>query len=487
MDQKTGNVSQDQKLAVTKPRDIAAINLNYIRMLRGVCNHYLNRFKNISDSTYYEQVFMLQLARQRKPLPDSEEDHFEIARDIDEKRLIELKQEAASVTGEINFEKLCDEHNLDKAERIILATLFFRRFSDKEVVGLDLLRVAGLINNCEPLLKSDLLSSSGTLMKAGLIEADSDRFYRDRKKMPFEKEYKISKKAFNQIAGVPEKNDEPRISGDDPDDPLPSTLDIREPEVCFDNLILPQEIITSIEDALWQFVNGEKVYEKYGLGSKIPYGRAVVMLFYGPSGTGKTATSEAIARQLGKKIGYVSYEKIVNKWVGNSEKNLSNIFSEAKENNCVLLFDEADALFAERMNQGHSTDRMYNNMANILMQELERAASLVILTTNREVVIDKAFERRLLLKLKFDLPPAPEREKIWEVFLKDCPKLSPDVSFEELGNFELAGGKIKNIVLKAVMKCAKQDRPITQADLLAYARQETQNRLTGEKNIGFKN
>jgi SpoVK/Ycf46/Vps4 family AAA+-type ATPase len=128
---------------------------------------------------------------------------------------------------------------------------------------------------------------------------------------------------------------------------------------------------------------------------------------------------------------------------------------------------------------------MHNLMTNLLMQQLEKFSGMVILTTNREVVIDTAFERRLLLKLRFD-PHTPEiRAKIWQSFLKDCPQLSPDVNFEELGRYPISGGKIKNAVIKAVMRCAKAEKPITMTDLIQSAAEEAKTDLGKEKEIGF--
>jgi hypothetical protein len=485
MAKKSGNKYKIRKDDPMKLDDDNAINTRYLAFLRALCKLYGNQVKSTLTYHYYTEALQQEIKKRQKQLVPSLKDRYEIQKQIIEERLDEISAYAKSVGFTIRFEKFCAEYNLAKDERIILATLFFKRFDDKTVIGIDLLRIVGLIGSCEPLQKIQLIAPAGTLRKSGLIDEKNDRS-RDERRLLFEKEFAITKKAFSQITGIAnfgelETEDEKGSSWQ------PSILYLKDPGVSFDNLVLPQEINNSIEEALWQYENGEQVYERYGLKQKLPYGRAVAMLFYGPPGTGKTATSEAIANRLGKKIGFASYDKIYSVWVGGSQKNLVRVFAEAKEKNCVLLFDEADALFAKRIEECHSVDRMNNSMTNLLMQELERTSTLVILTTNREVVIDKAFERRLLLKLKFGLPPAEERAKIWETFLKDCPNLNPDVSFDELGRYPLAGGKIKNVVIKAVMKCAKEDRPVGMSDLIGFAEQESRSGLGKEKNIGFRN
>ncbi|MDW8113779.1 MAG: hypothetical protein RMJ34_02445, partial [candidate division WOR-3 bacterium] len=110
---------------------------------------------------------------------------------------------------------------------------------------------------------------------------------------------------------------------------------------------------------------------------------------------------------------------------------------------------------------------------------------LIILTTNREFVMDKAFERRILLKLKFELPQEDLRREIWKFFLKDCPKLSGDISFDELAKYPLTGGKIKNAVIKTVIKCAKEKREITLQDLKKAAEEEIKETFIKEEKIGF--
>ncbi len=126
------------------------------------------------------------------------------------------------------------------------------------------------------------------------------------------------------------------------------------------------------------------------------------------------------------------YDQLNSKWFGDSEKNVRMVFEEARKVECVLVFDEADACFGRRLDEFRSADRVLNLMTNILMQEIEFYKGLIILTTNRDFALDSVFECRLLLRLKFELPDAAARERIWQKFLADCPKLASDVSFVQL-------------------------------------------------------
>jgi DNA polymerase III delta prime subunit len=398
------------------------------------------------------------------------------------RKIDNIVEQAKAEGVTIPLERLCDEHNLSKDEKLILAFLFFRRAEFERTRGALLLKLVSMPGDL--LSKIELITSNGKLRRLGLIESEDQPFFQDEH-IIFEQRLRITSKTFWTILGQnePDESDSEKLGlrrglrG--------NMLLIKEPEVSFDHLILPLEIKGKLEEALWQYANGDKVYETYVLKEKIPYGRAVAMLFYGPPGTGKTATSEAIAKQLGKKIGIANYARIYNCYVGESEKGILKAFEEAKIGDCILLFDEADSLFAQRLEEHQSVDRMHNLMTNLLMQQMEKFSGMVILTTNREVVIDTAFERRLLLKLRFD-PHTPEiRAKIWHSLLKDCPQLNPDVDFEELGRYPLSGGKIKNAVIKTVMRCAKAEKPITMIDLIQSATEETKTDLGKEKEIGF--
>ncbi|MEO0094029.1 MAG: ATP-binding protein, partial [candidate division WOR-3 bacterium] len=311
--------------------------------------------------------------------------------EVCEKAIDEIVKDAKSKGVVIPLERICEEYNLSKKERTILVFLFFSQMTDKVINGFSLIKLVS--SNTEEFVENiSLLSEKGSLRKNDLVRI-CDEYLFDNERIFLARNFKITEKAFWAILGLNDltENDNDKTNRKKLKQ---SVLTIKEPEVAWENLVLPEDVKNKIDEALWQYENGPKVYEKYRLKEKIFYGQTVTMLFYGPPGTGKTATSEAIAKSLGKKIGIANYAQIYNCWVGESEKSLLKVFSEAKDNDCVLLFDEADSLFAQRLNETHSTDRMHNLMTNLLMQAIERFNGVIILTTNREFVMDKAFERR---------------------------------------------------------------------------------------------
>ncbi|NPV14136.1 ATP-binding protein [candidate division WOR-3 bacterium] len=397
-------------------------------------------------------------------------------------QLERILAEAKERNVAIPLEKLVAEHNLNEDEKTVLIVLFFARLNCTRVPGATIVKLLAT-NIEEQLAKIPIIHPGGKLLAHRLIVPASE-FERDE--CPLEAHFKLPDRVFWAIAGVPgEKSADAEPCPAENEEEQIRLLYVREPSVSFDMLVLPEQTIARINRALWQVKEGERAYQEYGIADKIPYGKAVTMLFYGPPGTGKTATAEAIAHKLGKKVGYVSYPQIYNRWFGDSEKNIHQVFEDATTAGCVLLFDEADACFGTRFEiESYAGDRCYNTITNILMQEVERFNGLLILTTNRAPALDPAFERRILLSLKFDLPGAEERTKIWRFFLKDCPKLAPDVDFEQLGNrYQLSGAEIKNAVLKAITTCAQENRLVTMADLKNAAEEEAG--IENRQPIGF--
>jgi AAA+ superfamily predicted ATPase len=398
-----------------------------------------------------------------------------------ETNLMTICQKAKEYGIEIPLEKLAETYNLTCEEKYILAGLFLSSISavtiEDKLTGADLLLLLGYKPK-QFINKAYLLKS---LIKKGLIDTPSPGWR--RRNSVFEISFSLTNVALKGIAGdevLIESLKEP----EEFDDAMENLIVVRDPVMTFDQIIFDNATKQAIERALFQIENAKRFLTEWGFNETVKYGKGVTMLFYGPPGTGKTATCEAIANRLGKKIGIVSYAQVLGKWVGESEKALVRIFQQAKDKDLVLVFDEAEALFGKRLIETYSTDRMHNYMTNILMQELERFEGVVILTTNREIVLDEAFARRILLKLKFEIPNACIRAKIWRSFFTEKAPLAEDVDFEELGKrFELSGGEIKNAVLKAVNECAFSGERITMAILTRFAKEELV--IAVKKKVGF--
>jgi SpoVK/Ycf46/Vps4 family AAA+-type ATPase len=178
-------------------------------------------------------------------------------------------------------------------------------------------------------------------------------------------------------------------------------------------------------------------------------GRAITALFDGDSGTGKTFSCEVIAAEVGLPLMRVNVSSLVDKYIGETEKNLTRVFTQAQAQGGILFFDEADALFGTRTDVSRAQDRYANLETNLLLQLMEQFSGVVLLTTNLKKNIDQAFMRRIMFKVYFDTPEEPERERLWRTILGSS-KFADDVDFRRLAKvFELSGGSIRAALLRA--------------------------------------
>jgi SpoVK/Ycf46/Vps4 family AAA+-type ATPase len=232
---------------------------------------------------------------------------------------------------------------------------------------------------------------------------------------------------------------------------------------------------------------GKRLIDDWGLGELISYGRGLVLLFSGPPGTGKTATAEALAHKLDKPVLVADYSRIQNCFIGQTEKNVVRAFREAKRQDAVLFWDEADAMFYDRDSARHNWEV---RDVNVLLQELERFEGICILATNRKIVLDKALERRIALKVEFERPDRRQRREIWAKFLPRKLPLERDVEPDELSTWELTGGEIKNIILNAARLAVERDErgPVTMQDFREAFAIEHAGRWNGKHQgrIGFR-
>ncbi|WP_199782886.1 ATP-binding protein, partial [Streptomyces alboniger] len=203
-------------------------------------------------------------------------------------------------------------------------------------------------------------------------------------------------------------------------------------------------------------------------------GRGVIALFAGDSGTGKTLSAEVVAGELGLDLYVVDLSAVVDKYIGETEKNLEKIFVEADRTDSVLLFDEADAVFGKRSEVKSSHDRYANLESAYLLQRLEAFDGIAVLTTNLRANIDDAFTRRLDLVVDFPFPDVEQRVALWRACLAGTP-CAPDLD-DDLTlcakEFELAGGGIRSAAVTAAYLAAGRGGPVSGADVRAGARRE---------------
>jgi len=229
-----------------------------------------------------------------------------------------------------------------------------------------------------------------------------------------------------------------------------------------EDLILPEDVKQQIVEIIEAVSSQSRVFREWGFGRKFNKGRGLSALFDGEPGTGKTLSAEVIAAELGLGLYRVNVANVVSKYIGETEKNLQRIFTEARGSQSVLLFDEADSLFSKRVEVKGSNDRFANMETNVLLQLIERYDGLVILTTNLKTSIDTAFERRLSFKINFPFPDWETRATIWEHLLPAEAPLDTELDFDLLGKcFELSGGSIKNAVLRSAYRAAAKSTPLS--------------------------
>ena len=229
------------------------------------------------------------------------------------------------------------------------------------------------------------------------------------------------------------------------------------PRLSFDDVILPEATRRAIDQALTQVRQHDLIFRDWGLGERYTTGQALAFNFAGPPGTGKTICAEAIAHALGRRLLVVRYAEIESMWMGQTPKNVRKLFRTARDENAVLLFDEADSIAARRSaSPDQASAREANTVVNVLLEELESFRGVVIFATNLAANLDPAFERRIRTQILFEMPAAAERERIWraQVHPRRTP-LHADVDFRRLAQqYEVNGGDIRNAVLKAASAAA---------------------------------
>ncbi len=224
----------------------------------------------------------------------------------------------------------------------------------------------------------------------------------------------------------------------------------------WDALIVTEDLMIRLREVVLYRKHAEQVYRTWGLGRHIT-GEGVAALFTGPPGTGKSLAATVIATDLGIPLYRVDLSRIVSKWVGETEKNLAQLFAESRSGRAVLLFDEADSLFGKRTDVKSSNDRYANLEVNFLLQKLDEFDGIAILTSNAPNAIDAAFMRRLQFRCHFEKPDENARLALWMQHLPAPEHLADDVNLDELAHeYDFSGGNIRNAAIRAAFLAAEE-------------------------------
>ncbi|MEZ4367614.1 MAG: ATP-binding protein [Kofleriaceae bacterium] len=231
-------------------------------------------------------------------------------------------------------------------------------------------------------------------------------------------------------------------------------------------VVLPPDIQESVFELIARIKHRRTVYDTWGFDRVLTTARGVTALFSGGPGTGKTLVASAIANELGMDLYRVDLSRIMSKWIGETEQNLAKLFDAAEDGHAIILFDEADSLFAKRTEVRTSVDRYANLEVNYLLQRLDSFEGIAILTTNFGTSIDSAFKRRLSLRLTFPFPDEDAREALWRSHLPAAVPTAGSFDLGELARrYRLSGGYIRNATLRAAFLAAEERSPLTQDHL----------------------
>jgi hypothetical protein len=245
------------------------------------------------------------------------------------------------------------------------------------------------------------------------------------------------------------------------------------PTASWSNLVLPTDRVQQLREAVDRLILQAKVIDEWGFLRGRPGARGVRMLFAGPPGTGKTLSAEVLAHTLGVDLLVVDISRVVSKWIGETEKNLADVFDGAEQAQAVLLFDEADALFGKRTEVSDAHDRYANLETAYLLSRLERFEGLAVLSTNLRQNIDTAFTRRLEFIVDYEEPTVAEREALWRAHLPSGAPFASDVNLHELAiAYPVVGAVIRNAAVAAAFLAASEETPITRSHLMRAIRRE---------------
>ncbi|MEH1794010.1 ATP-binding protein [Nostoc sp.] len=251
-------------------------------------------------------------------------------------------------------------------------------------------------------------------------------------------------------------------------DTLAQRLDLK---ATWDDIVLAPEETNLLHQIADQIRQRSQVYQNWGFDKRMNRGMGISALFAGESGTGKTMAAEVIANDLQLNLYRIDLSAVVNKYIGETEKNLRRLFDAAEDGGAILFFDEADALFGKRSEVRDSHDRHANIEVNYLLQRLEAYRGLAILATNLKSSLDHAFMRRLRFIVNFSFPGVAERQVMWEkVFPPETP--TEDLDFRRLARLNLTGASIQNVALNAAFLAAQAGTSVTIALVLAAVRTE---------------
>ena len=400
--------------------------------------------------------------------------------------LLALLPPPALPQADVPYARVVRQFNLQPAERLVLMLgliphlkphlldIFFSRPESRdrgytEFGGINGNSHGGFLPTCETamfllagdnlaarLRYDDIFESDGILFARGILHLDRQH----ANEPPLAAALRLSPEY--RALSIKGKTYIPPFSAEFPAQQIATDLN-------WEDLILEPSTRQRIDDILTWLQHKVVLMDEWNLKKHIKPGFRSI--FYGPPGTGKTMTACLLGKKTGLPVFRIDLSKILSKYIGETEKNLANLFDRAQDRDWILFFDEAESLFGKRVESQNSNDRAANQQVSYLLQRIEDYTGLAILATNLRTHLDEAFARRFQSMIRFPIPNAAQRLQLWQDSFGDKPfDLAEDVDFDKLANeYELAGGDIINILRYACLKAIERQPPTIYADDLLEA------------------
>ena len=398
--------------------------------------------------------------------------------------------ERLSVTDiKIPFEEFRKKNNLSRKEELVVIALLYHGVINGNSVEME--EILSLISQTpyEILADRKLFERGGKLTSKKIIEIA---------RLPFrgEKTYvEINSELKQEFLEEKKKRERVELSDN-------GFFEIIKPVILLENVVLPHETIGDISLAIDMIQgNAHSLLAEWGLKesnlksvTNKKQHRPITMLFYGPPGTGKTLAANAIANRLKRTLVTLDCSRVLDRYVGESEKNTRKIFDRYREitkrikRHPILLLNEADQFLYKRIDASRSTDRMYNQMQNIFLEQMEKFEGILIATTNLVENLDSAFSRRFHHKIEFKRPGIKERFRLWQIHIPQKAPMSDDVDINHLANrYDLSGGQIALITRNAAVKAAMRGDRLCMEDIVSACENEIAGNFDkmAKQKIGF--
>ena len=474
-----------------------ALSSAYLKLLENGSNDFvLPEIKNYSDHLEYlqDQFFRIDLAQQLNVVRKNFDVNSPSSNRLKSKLILlenRIKERIKVTSNSIMLEDFFKDNSLNEQEQTLFLALLKEEYSGGDGILRDMNSLIELISSddYEKIKYRSLLEESSTLVSKNLIDYDevltpfggiNRNFY-----IPDEVLYKISHPT-KKNSGVGKIKLDTVIKEQEMFELVTTTKSL-------DDVILNEKTKETL-DALLKQVDKNVInrLRQWGIKDK-KKGIEAKIIFYGVAGTGKTLTALALAKSLKKEVLSFDCSKILSMYIGESEKNVRNIFDKYYElrtqtkSEPVLLLNEADQFLSSRAQGGmSSSDKMHNQMQNIFLEQIEKFDGILIATTNLLENLDKAFSRRFNYKIEFVKPNKNQRIDLWKKLLPSTLPLEKDFDIEELAKYELTGGQIELVIKNTAYKIAVSDEPIFKVEnFKEQITKEQKGQFDSETKVGF--